>query len=316
MRGPETSENAVAVFAPNPLLGVTIETRGPSGDDIHLHPAGQGVWLTRMAGELGANPVLCGLVGSETGTVLRPLLDQLPGSHRLVETGGASGSYVIDRRSGERRLVSQALAPPPTRHELDDLFAAACTAALDSQVLAVCNPYPGDSLPVDVYANLVSDVRANGIPVIVDVSTPRLDSALEGGPDLVKLNDWELAEFVSGPVSDSAQLRTAAQRVIDRGAGIVVVTRGGNPALVLRGDEAWELVPPRFDRGSREGCGDSMMGGVAAARARGEEWEQALVLGAAAGAVNFLRHGLGTGSRPTVEEIAERVELRPLARAI
>jgi hypothetical protein len=40
------------------------------------------------------------------------------------------------------------------------------------------------------------------------------------------------------------------------------------------------------------------------------------VLGAAAGAVNFLRHGLGTGSRPTVEEIAERVELRPLARAI
>ncbi len=39
--------------------------------------------------------------------------------------------------------------------------------------------------------------------------------------------------------------------------------------MVLRGDEAWELVPPRFERGSREGCGDSMMGGLAACMAAG-----------------------------------------------
>jgi 1-phosphofructokinase len=306
------ASHPVAVFAPNPLLGLTIEARGSAGDDIHLHPGGQGVWLTRMAGELGASPVLCGFIGGEAGTVLRPLLDQLPGARRLVETAGASGCYVIDRRSGERRLVSQALSPPPSRHELDDLFATACTAALDSRVLAVCNPYPGDSLPLELYGNLVADVRANGVPVIVDLSSPRLESALDGAPDLVKVNDWELAEFVSTPVSQQAQLRDAARRLGDRGAGLVVVTRGGEPAFVLRDGEAWELVPPRFDRGSREGCGDSMMGGIAAAFASGRDWDQALVLGAAAGAVNFLRHGLGTGSRPTVEEIAAKVRLTPL----
>jgi 1-phosphofructokinase len=311
-RSSPRASDLVAVFAPNPLLGVTIEARGSAGDDIHLHPGGQGVWLMRMAGELGASPMLCGFVGGEAGTVLRPLLDQLPGDCRLVETAGASGCYVIDRRSGERRLVSQALSPMPSRHELDDLFATACTAALDSRVLAVCNPYPGDSLPLEVYGNLVSDVRANGVPVIVDLSSPRLESALDGAPDLVKVNDWELAEFVSSPVSQQAQLRDAARRLGDRGARIVVVTRGGEPAFVLRDGEAWELVPPRFDRGSREGCGDSMMGGIAAALARGRDWDQALVLGAAAGAVNFLRHGLGTGSRPTVEEIAAKVRLTPL----
>jgi 1-phosphofructokinase len=311
-RSSPRASDPVAVFAPNPLLGITIEARGTLGNDIHLHPGGQGVWLTRMAGELGASPVLCGFIGGEAGTVLRPLLDQLPGARRLVETAGASGCYVIDRRSGERRLVSQALSPPPSRHELDDLFATACTAALDSRVLAVCNPYPGDSLPLELYGNLVSDVRGNGVPVIVDLSSPRLESALDGAPDLVKVNDWELAELVSGPVSEPAQLRDAARRLGDRGAGIVVVTRGGDPALVLRRGEAWELVPPRFDRGSREGCGDSMMGGIAAALASGRDWDQALVLGAAAGAVTFLRHGLGTGSRPTVEEIAAKVRLTPL----
>lgn len=302
----------VAVFAPNPILGVTVETRGSDGDDIHLHPAGQGVWLTRMAGELGGHPVLCGFIGGEVGAVLQPLLEQLPGELRLVETGGANGCYVIDRRQGERRLVAQSISPPPSRHELDDLFAATCTAALDSSVLAVCNPFAADPLPLELYGNLVSDVRENGVPVIVDLSSPRLDSALEGRPELVKLNDWELGEFVSGPVSEPSQLRAAAERLRDGGAGIVLVTRGADPAFILNGDEAWELVPPRFERGSREGCGDSMMGGVAAAYAAGREWREALVLGASAGAVNFLRHGLGTGSRATVEEIAERVELRRL----
>jgi 1-phosphofructokinase len=294
------------------LLSVTIEARGADGDDVHLHPAGQGVWLMRMAGELGAHPALCGLAGGETGAVLGSLLDRMPGEPKLVETAGSSGCYVIDRRDGERRIVAQALAPTPSRHELDDLFTETCAAALTSRVLAVCNPYPVGSLPESMYEDLVTDVRRNGVPVIVDLSTPRLDCALAGGPDLVKVNDWELAEFVYGPVSTPDELRAAAERLREAGARTVVVTRGPDPALVLDDDGAWELAPPRFDRGSREGCGDSMMGGVAVGLARGLDVREALVLGAAAGAENFLRHGLGTGSRELIEEMVGRVDLTPL----
>ena len=301
----------VAIFGPHPLLTITVERREDGDDDIHLHAGGQGVWVARMAGELGAEPVLCGFLGGETGFALEPLLERLPGSRRLVRTRARSGCYVQDRRSGERTLVSAAWSEPPSRHELDDLFSVTTAAALDSDVLVVCNPAPGDSLPLEVYANLVSDVRSNGTPVLVDLSSPRLDSALRGGPDLVKLNDWELAEYVYGPVGDPDQLRAAAERLRDAGAHLVVVTRAGEPAFVLARDESWELVPPRFERGSREGCGDSMMGGLAAAWAAGLGWPEALRRGAAAGAANFLRHGLGSGSREVVDELLPRVELRP-----
>jgi 1-phosphofructokinase len=222
---------------------------------------------------------------------------------------------VVDRRRGERRVIASEEAPSPSRHEVDDLFSIACAAALDSDVLVVCNPFPGEALPLELYGNLVSDVRANGTPVLVDLSTPRLDSALTGHPDLVKLNDWELAEYVSGPVSRPEEMRAAAQRLRDAGAGIVAVTRGGDPAYVLCDEGELELVPPRFDRGSREGCGDSMMGGLAAAWAAGVDWRRALTTGAAAGAANFLRHGLGTGSRQVVEDLVSRVELRAADRA-
>lgn len=301
----------VAVFGPNPLLSITIEAGAGEGDEIHIHPAGQGVWVARMAGELGVEPVLCGFIGGETGAVLRPLLDELPGELRMVETAGPSGCYVNDRRGGERVPVALAGGTAPSRHETDDLFSATCAAALDCGVLAVCNPYPGEELPLALYGSLVADVRENGAKVLVDLSSPRLESALEGSPDLVKLNDWELAEFVSGPVGTDAELRSAAERLRERGAGTVVVTRAEQPAFVLREEGAWWLVPPRFDRGSREGCGDSMMGAIAAGIAGGRDWREALVVGAAAGAANFLRHGLGTGARNVVEDLAGHVELIP-----
>jgi 1-phosphofructokinase len=306
------SQPRVTVFGPHPLLSITIERLGTDEDDIHLHAGGQGVWVARMAGQMGADPILCSFCGGETGRLLRPLLETLPGEVRCVETASASGCYVIDRRSGERQIVAQRWSEPPSRHETDDLFSVTCAAALGSKVLVVCGPVPQDALPLELYRNLVADVRAGGTKVIVDLSSPRLESALEAEPDIVKLDAWQLAQFVSGPVSEPEQLRAAAEAVLSRGARSVLVTRGGEPALVLRNGSAWELAPPSFDGGAPEGSGDSMVGALAAAIARGLDWEQALRLGAAAGAANFLRHGLGTGSRSVVDELVERVELRPL----
>ena len=302
----------MAILGSSPLLTVTIETRGDDGDDVHMHPGGQGVWVARMAGELGARPILCGFAGGESGSVLEALLEALPGERRLVRTAGPSGCYVVDRRSGERRLVGGMFAQPASRHEVDDLVSLTVAAALESDVLVVCNSYPGEVLPLEVYGNVVSDARDNGTPVLVDLSTPRLDSALAGRPDVVKLNDWELAQYVSAPVTWPDELAAAAERLRASGAGMVVVTRGGDPAFVLDDDGARELVPPRFERGAREGCGDSMMGGMAAAWALGRPIDEVLRVGAAAGAANFLRHGLGTGSRQVVDELYDQVELRPL----
>jgi len=307
-----TTSPQVAIFGPNPLLTVTLEANA-GGDDLHLHAGGQGVWVARIAGELGAWPVLCGFAGGEAAAALVPLLEALPGELRLTRTAGSSGWYVTDRRGGERRLLASATSPPPSRHELDDLVSATIAAALCSRVLVVCNPFPGDNLPLEVYGRLVGDARSNGVTVIVDLSTPRLEAALAGRPDLVKLNDWELAEVVRAPVGEPAQMRAAVEHLRSLGAGTVLVTRGVEAAVLFRGDETFELIGPRFENGAREGCGDTMVGAIAASLAGGRPLHDALVTGAAAGAANFLRHGLGTGDRDVIAELAGSVQLRPLA---
>ena len=301
----------IAVFAPDPLLSVAIESSG-GADELHVHAAGQGIWVARMAAELGAEPILCCLLGGEIGRTLESQLERHPVERRVVWTAGSSGSYVVDRRTGERRLVAASHRPPPHRHEVDDLLSATCIAASESSVLVVCNPYPADGFPEDVYETIVADVRALSVPVIVDLSTPRLDRTLAHHPDLVKCNDWELAEYVRGPV-DGRRALDAARRLCEAGACAVALTRGGGPILVVPAEgEPFEIVPPQLPRGFSEGCGDTMMGAIAVGWSRGLPLRDALVLGGAAGSVNFLRRGLGTGSRDAVEEMASHMLVRPL----
>lgn len=265
-----------------------------------------------MAAELGGHPVLCGFAGGEPASLLESLLNGGRCELRLVRTGAATGAYVMDRRDGERRLVAASLSAPASRHEVDDLVSATVAAAMDARVLSLCGPYPNETIDPGPFAEIAADARAAGAEVHVDLSSPRLDAALRGRPALVKINDWQAAEYVYGPVDTPGLLRAAAQRMIDAGAERAVITRGGEPALALLGEEALWLVPPDCPVGAREGCGDTMMGALAAARARGMGWHDALRLGAAAGAVNFLRRGLGTGRRADVEALLPHVELRPL----
>ena len=302
----------IVIFAPHPMLTVTLEQESPQREQVHFHPGGQGVWVARMAACMGAEPVLCGFLGGESGEVLGGLLARQIPQRQLVSTASASGCYVTDRRSGERQLLTCTLSDPPSRHELDELFSITCAEAITGGWLVITNPMPGEALPLEIYGELVADARANGCRTLVDLSSPRLDSALRGKPDLVKLNDWELAEFVRGPVSEPAQLRAAAQRLRDEGAGSVIVTRGERPALVLVGEQAWELTPPHLEHGFREGCGDAMMGALATTWARGESFERAVTIGAAAGAANYLRHGLGSASRDVVERLVDSIVLEPL----
>jgi fructose-1-phosphate kinase PfkB-like protein len=143
-----------------------------------------------------------------------------------------------------------------------------------------------------------------------------MESALRGRPDVAKLNDWELAEFVRGPVSQPAQLLAAAERLRELGGGTVVVTRGGQPALVLGQDGPRLLVAPRLERGFREGCGDAMTGTLTAAWALGESLDRALAWGAAGGAANFLQRGLGSASREVVQRLLGAVRLEPWSERV
>src|SRR3954451_3887800 len=93
----------VCVFAPAPIVTVTIERALAGEEELHLHAGGQGFWVARMIDVLGGDVVLCSPIGGETGDVFAHLLTNVGIRLRAVGPAEPIGAYVHDRREAERR---------------------------------------------------------------------------------------------------------------------------------------------------------------------------------------------------------------------
>ncbi|MGH9037748.1 MAG: 1-phosphofructokinase family hexose kinase [Acidimicrobiia bacterium] len=306
-------ETTVFVFAPDPILTVTVEA-GPEGDEIHLHAGGQGVWVTGMLAALGVTVSIGGPFGGETGRVLRALVEAEGFALRAVEMPGNNGAYVHDRRGGERVAVAETPPDPLSRHEVDELYGAALVGGLEAGVCVLGGPGPWDPpiIPADFYGRLARDLRANDVKVVADLSGESLRGALEGGVDVLKVSHQEVTADGWARTGATGDLLEAMARLREEGAARVVLTRAEEPALAWLEERAVEVVPPRLEPLDHRGAGDSMTAGLAAGVARGLGWEEAVRLGAAAGSLNVTRRGLATGDLREIERLAEHIELRAL----
>lgn len=304
-------EERVLVFAPSPLLTVTVENRGDE-PDLHLHAGGQGIWQARTIASLGVPVVLCAALGGETGQVVRHLVEG-DGLELIEERVGArNGAYVHDRRSEQREPVVEIPGDPLSRHELDALYETTLLEGLRSRTVVLSGPSHGRTVPTSAYRRLAADLGANGCRVIADLAGERLDAVLSGGADFVKISHEELLADGRAASAEAADLLPALYRLRERGAASVVVSRAARPALALLDDTPYEVLGPSLHPVEPRGAGDSMTAAVAAALTRGEQLTDAVRFGAAAGALNVTRHGLGTSGGDGVRRVAELVELRPL----
>ncbi|MFF2488551.1 1-phosphofructokinase family hexose kinase [Microbacterium sp. NPDC058062] len=301
----------VTIFAPSPTLTVTVEEHDGE-PDIHLHAGGQGVWQARMLGRLGASVTMCCALTGEIGRMLRHLLEDEGLTVVGVERDGTGSAYVHDRRGGERRIIAEAAGEPLARHDLDELYGVALRDGLESGLVILSGPAGDETLPADTYRRLAADLREGGAKVVVDLAGKRLVAALEGGVDVLKVSDEELV--ADGLLTDDspAALLATMRDLHRRGAAAVIVSRASEPLLLLDSDGFIEVESPRMEVADTRGAGDSLTAGVAAGIARGESAREAVVTGAAAGALNVTRHGLGTGDPETIAQLRESVTVREL----
>jgi 1-phosphofructokinase len=301
----------VMVFAPAPQLTITVEATA-DGDEIHLHPGGQGIWQARMISSLGVPVVVCTTVGGEVGRVLRPLIATEGVDVRVVHGETANGAYVHDRRGGKRVEVAESPGEPLTRHEMDELYGIALAEGMQSKVSVLGGPADPRIAPADAYRRLAGDLRRNGRRVAADLSNEHLSAVLEAGVTFLKVSHEELARDGRAEGDGPEELVRAMRELNRQGADAVLVSRAEEPALALLDGEVFEVVMPRLEATDPRGAGDSMTAGVAAVLARDGDLATAVRTGAAAGALNVTRHGLGTGRADAIRQMVEHIELRPL----
>jgi 1-phosphofructokinase len=299
------------VFTPAPLLTVTIEA--PADElELHVHPGGQGIWQARMITSLGVSVTVCACLGGEVGRVLEPLINNEGVQLRVIPRDvGGSGWYVHDRRDGERAEIAEHPGPPLTRHEIDELYGMALAEGLRAGISVLSGPTDPSVVPPDIYRRLAADLTNNGIRLVADLSGEHLKAVLDGGVHFLKVSHEELLDDGRASEDSEDALIEAMGQLHDDGAESVIVSRGDLPSLAWLDGEPFVVEMPQLETADPRGAGDSMTAGVTAVLAKDGNVHDAIRTGAAAGALNVTRHGLGSGRADAIAELIPRVRIEP-----
>ncbi|WP_433169095.1 1-phosphofructokinase family hexose kinase [Kribbella sp. CA-247076] len=302
----------VMVFAPLPQLTVTVEQVSDE-PELHLHAGGQGLWQARMIASLDVPVTFCAVLGrGEIGRTLTSLIEEEGLRLKAVRRHLDSGWYVHDRREDEREVVAENPGSPLGRHDGDELYALALSEGLKSDLCVLSGAADASLVDPDTYRRLGSDLQRNGTPIAADLCGDHLDAVLDAKPAFIKVSDEELHEDGLADKEDEATIVKAAHQLVERGADCVVISRAEKPAIALLENKAYRVLLPELSVREPRGAGDSMTAGVVAVLSKGGDLQEAVRTGAAAGALNVTRHGLGTGRADAIAELVKLIELEPM----
>lgn len=205
------------------------------------------------------------------------------------ETNGTALILVYDDGDNSIAVYPGAGAGLTTAH----VQAACDMLAQASVVMASCE------VPLAATQAAFEIARAHGVLTLLNPAPAMLlPDALWPLVDVLTPNEGEL-QMLAG----AADMTTAAERLLQRGVGAIVVTLGERGCALFRHHEAPLLVPGHaMQVADTIGAGDTFTGALAAALARQTPWPQALQVANAAAALSTQAHGAVT-AMPTAHQV-------------
>jgi 6-phosphofructokinase 2 len=283
--------------------------------DTVFDPGGGGVNVARVVRELGGSVVALWTRGGVTGTFLEALLDraQLPHVPIPIARPVRESVTVLEADSGDQyRFVLE--GPVLTAAEAEAIVRLVEEYRPVPEYLVLSGSLPG-GLSADFYAQLAASAP-EGTRVVVDTSGEALAS-LEGQQVfLIKPNLRELSLLVKRELETDAAIRDGALQLIDDGfAEVVLVSMGARGARLVSSEDDELIMAPPVRPSSRVGAGDSTVGGMVTALARGDDLVTAARYGVAAGTAAVMAPGTQLSSRADTERLFREMGAAAGARA-
>jgi 6-phosphofructokinase 2 len=162
-----------------------------------------------------------------------------------------------------------------------------------------------EEMPKNVVAHIIQFCQQHDIKVIYDGSGSALEETVNnGGLYLIKPNANELAVLTNSEFIEPDELENKARQIILEGKSqVVLVSLGPQGALLVTKDICEQIVPPRVQKNSTVGAGDSMVGATVLALANKLSIRQAARRGVAAGTAATMNHGSELCKATDVERI-------------
>lgn len=274
---------------------------------------GKGVNVARALKLLGRPVIATGLVGGATGTRILERLGEESILNDFTRIDGESRTNlaVIDPTTGEQTEINER-GPRVTPEEIDMFVEKLLYLAQGATVCVLAGSTPPGSDP-DVYARLVTELRALGVISVLDTDGEQMRAGLRAEPAVVVPNLLEAEEAVGFEFNDPDDQALGLTGLIEMGAGEAIITNpGGCAAIIGEGHERrrYEVEIEQLEAIAAVGSGDAFLAGYVAARYEGGSPRECLSYGVACGAQSTQHFGAGTLDPFEVERLASRVTVR------
>lgn len=290
----------ILTVTPNPALDLTYHVDALEIGETHRVDAarsragGKGLNVARVVHQTGNAALALAPLGGATGREFETELKASGVPHELVPVSidTRRSVAIVDAAGGETTILNER-GTELAAADWQALLSAAARLADEADCVVGSGSLPPEA-PLDFYARLVRLARDRGLPSIIDATGPALLASAQAGASILKPNRLELADSTgeSDPV-------VGARRLIERGAGMVLVSLGADGMICVTAD-AGAPVRARLASalaGNPTGAGDAGVAAAAVALVAGENdpttvlrrataWSAAAVLMPVAGEIS------------------------------
>lgn len=269
-----------------------------------IYPGGKGINVSIILSRLGAETTVIGFKAGFTGENLEHLVQKEGIKAQLLSVEKGFTRINVKVRGKEETAINGA-GPEVAEKELADLTTRLEGLGKDD-TLVLSGSAPKKAADT-LYADLAARMEARGTRCVIDATGMLLTKALPYHPFLVKPNLEELEEIVGKKLDGLSAIEIAAQQMQQLGARNVLVSLGGEGALLI--DEKGHAHHHRAPKGkvlNTVGAGDSMVAGFLAGYEKTGDYAKALHWGICAGSTTaFTMH---LASQAAMKELIEKGE--------
>lgn len=269
------------------------------GEDLATIPGGKGANQAAAAAHLGSRVAMVGRVGADQfGPHLLDNLAHLGVNtrHVRVDPGTCTGVALImvDSQGENTILLSSGANGKVSPADVDSANALLAQARLLLLQFEI---------PMETVQYALDKASDLGIKVVLNPAPAKqIGPEFLNKVDILVPNQTELEKMSGMPAIDDESIQKAAQALLEKGVGVVVVTLGERGALLVTQEQTTLVPGVKVDVVDTTAAGDAFIGALATAIVRDMPLPDAVRFANCAGALAATRFG-AQPSLPSADEV-------------
>lgn len=267
-------------------------------------PGGKGLNVSMVLKNLGIDSVAIGFIAGFTGDELKKQMEQKGVKTEFIKVQNGMTRINVKISSNQETALN-GIGPDIDEKNIEELLQKINDITSDDLVILSGN-IP-KSISKKIYPIICDILERNNVTFVVDATRELLIDILKYKPFLIKPNKEELEETFKVKITTKDELVTYAKKLQDMGAQNVLISLGGDGAILLNKEgKVYYSKAPKGKVINTVGAGDSMVAGFLAGYKKTKDYEQAFKMGIATGSASAFSMDLATAKE--VEDLLKDIK--------